>query len=948
MSRGLWRQVGVRSRRAITSTWIALFLFSLVLQSVNLAAPKSTLAVSAGFSFPGSAVTGGAWDNPGGALAEGGTVANADADDEDQGYTGFSFGVPAGSIIDGIAVEASASTTDTSGCQLQVRLSPDGGSSWTSRKTASLTTSALGTYTLGSATDTWGRSWDPTELTGSTFRLELRANAGTGCTTGTDFVKVDYVAAKITYRTINDGTTNAPLTSAVCDTADFNFIVDMSGSIGAQGSLPSNLPDLKAGILGFVNAFQSAGGDGRYSASRFNGSSSSALTSGYVQAAAFTAANGPIDGLSGPTGLTPTSSGITTGISNNANDRAGVPNIMFVVTDGSPNKPNTHSDDLSIPETWLQGANAAITAADTARAGSGATKYVVEAVYLSTPTDPGDTSMPFSEAGRSQWASHVMTEIGGGSFMDSDFSDFVGDLFTAIGCPPPSVQISKTANPVGPIGAGGTIGFDIAVKNAGGKAATNVVVTDNLPGGPGLDWSINPAVSGCAISGAVGSEKLTCTIASLAVGATMTVHVQSGTTGVSCATIQNTASFTTGNDGTGSADASVTVVCPNVTVQKTPDSGAVQAGDNAVFTIVVANQGPGIATGVTLDDPLPAGYTWSLGGANAGSCSIDTAPSPDKLHCSFGDLAQGATRTITLTAPTSGADCAVINNVATVASTNEPQANKADDTDAGAIDVLCGSVGITKEADASTVSAGGQIGFTVTVKNTGDGEARGVTVNDTLPANISGWQISPASAGWSIVGGVLKFGPATLAAGATSAAHVVGTTDAADCGTVQNTASFTTTNDGSGNASATVTVQCPDIHVAKSASPVGPGQRRRHDRLRRHDQQQRPRLRVGRPGIRYPARHGLGDRRPGQWLEPQRHEPDLRPGDPRLRGLPDRPCPARLGRRRLRRRPEHRRRLRDERADGEPEQHGECLGHGPVPGHPCRQVGGPGRPGQCR
>ncbi len=75
---------------------------------------------------------------------------------------------------------------------------------------------------------------------------------------------------------------------------------------------------------------------------------------------------------------------------------------MFVVTDGSPNVPNTHGDDLNNPETWLQGANGAIDAANVARG-----PYVVKAFYVSEdgpPADPGDTNLPFSPAGDVQWA----------------------------------------------------------------------------------------------------------------------------------------------------------------------------------------------------------------------------------------------------------------------------------------------------------------------------------------------------------------------------------------------------------------------------------------------------------------------------------------------------------------------------------------------------------------
>src|SRR5262245_26888972 len=419
MSRGTVT-ASTRTRRSLTFLWMALFIASILLQYATFSAPAAALAADTPFKAPGATAAPNEWDNPSNALANDGVNANADADDEDQGFVSFGFSLPVGTIVDGITVQAEAVTSDP-GCQLQARLSWNNGTSFTGYQTVDLT-SSLAVYNLGGATNTWGRTWDPTEVVNGAFKVEIRANdPGAACAIAADGVQVDYVAARVSYRTINDGTANAALSGAVCDAADFNFAIDMSGSIGAQGDIPSNLADLKAGITEFVAAFQNAGGDGRYSGTRFNGRGASTLTSGYQSAATFTTA---VNGLASPTGLTPTQAGINTARGNNANDRAGVPNILFVVTDGSPNVPNTHGDDLTVSETWLQGANGAIGAADAARAGGGANQYVVKAVYLSTAGDPGDTNLPFSPAGDSQWAQAVMTEIGGGSFLPADFESF--------------------------------------------------------------------------------------------------------------------------------------------------------------------------------------------------------------------------------------------------------------------------------------------------------------------------------------------------------------------------------------------------------------------------------------------------------------------------------------------------------------------------------------------
>ena len=130
--------------------------------------------------------------------------------------------------------------------------------------------------------------------------------------------------------------------------------------------------------------------------------------------------------------------------------------------------------------------------------------------------------------------------------------------------------------------------------------------------------------------------------------------------------------------------------------------------------------------------------------------------------------------------------------------------------------MLCAAIDVDKVADAASITAGDQIGFTVTLKNTGKGQAKGIQFTDVLPAGFA-WSISPESAGWSIAAGKLVFAPATLAAGATTTVHVIAPTDKEDCGTVTNTASVTTANDGSDTDDAKVDVLCGDVDLEKLA-----------------------------------------------------------------------------------------------------------------------------------
>src|SRR6202034_278028 len=80
---------------------------------------------------------------------------------------------------------------------------------------------------------------------------------------------------------------------------------------------------------------------------------------------------------------------------------------------------------------------------------------------------------------------------------------------------PPALSITKTADATS-VSAGSNVGFTITVSNsgtAGTGTATSVTLNDPLPAGSGIDWSISPAYSGpgtCAVSGAVGSQVLSC------------------------------------------------------------------------------------------------------------------------------------------------------------------------------------------------------------------------------------------------------------------------------------------------------------------------------------------------------------------------------------------------------------------------------------------------------
>ena len=373
-----------------------------------------------------------------------------------------------------------------------------------------------------------------------------------------------------------------------------------------------------------------------------------------------------------------------------------------------------------------------------------------------------------------------------------------------------TIQVTKTPDQ-GTVSAGDPIGFTITASNSGAGSASGVTVTDTLPTDAGLSWTIDAAGSdsGCSITAGV----LSCNFGTIAAGGSKHVHITSPTTAATCGSVDNTANVTTSNDGSDSDNASITVNCPNVTVLKTADQGTIDAGDTAAFTIVVTNEGPGTAKGVTLTDTLPSGVVWS---EDSAACSITAGV----LSCNFGDLANSATRTVHVTGATDAADCGVLTNTAVVAASNESVENVGDNSSTATITVNCPDLLVTKDADQGTVNAGENIGFTVEVTNNGTGTAHGVTVTDTLPTNGGlDWAIDAANsdAGCSITSGVLTCDFGDLGPDESRSVHIVSPTTAQSCGDVVNTASGTSSNDGEDSDSATVTVNCTDIFVTKTA-----------------------------------------------------------------------------------------------------------------------------------
>jgi uncharacterized repeat protein (TIGR01451 family) len=238
---------------------------------------------------------------------------------------------------------------------------------------------------------------------------------------------------------------------------------------------------------------------------------------------------------------------------------------------------------------------------------------------------------------------------------------------------PPTVEVTKTADPLILQEPGGTVTFTVTVHNTSQEAVTLTSLTDD----PDDDGPL-PAVS---LDG-VG----TCDVPQqLAVDATYTCTFPASIAGNAgdsrtdrvVATVRDDE----GDEATDNDDATVAIkdVPPpppppapqiDLSVTKVDAPDPAKLNGQIGYTMLVTNAGPSTATGVTLADPLPAGTSFVSVSTTQGTCSFGGG----LVQCSLGTIPAGGSVSVTLVVKATRAG--VLTNEVTVVG-QEPESNTA-------------------------------------------------------------------------------------------------------------------------------------------------------------------------------------------------------------------------------------------------------------------------------
>ncbi len=237
---------------------------------------------------------------------------------------------------------------------------------------------------------------------------------------------------------------------------------------------------------------------------------------------------------------------------------------------------------------------------------------------------------------------------------------------------------------------------------------------------------------------------------------------------------------------------------PSLSIAKTNDVvGFTNPGKTVTYTVTVTNAAGATDTAhtVVLTDVLPSGFTYTVGGGSTKNFSL-------------GDIAPGASVITTYTAVINAAQAAgTYTNTASAQGNNTSKVSATSNVEVRVPQILGATTApnltITKTVKPTTANPGQTITYTVTIKNTGDGDAKNVVLTDTLPSGLTFLDTGKSTQTWDI---------GTLAANHDRVInYLVKVGSTVKAGTYKNLAVVTASDLSPQQATATLTVKVPQV-----------------------------------------------------------------------------------------------------------------------------------------
>ncbi len=442
------------------------------------------------------------------------------------------------------------------------------------------------------------------------------------------------------------------------------------------------------------------------------------------------------------------------------------------------------------------------------------------------PSNSDDNGAPLVGQGV---VTHAVTLLAGTEPTDDGDGDANTNLSVDFGFTPVSdLSVVKSDDP-DPVVAGEDLTYTLVVTNNGPADDTGVVVTDTLPSGVTFKSAVvdeRPSITPDHTAG-----EITAQVGDLASGETVTITVVVTVDSDVTTLLQNSAEVLGDNydpnpqNNTSGADTDVeTLIDLEIIKDDGLEDGVefVYVGEDLVYTLVVTNNGPSDATGVTVSDPLPTGVTFVDHTTTQGTAS----ESGGVVTVDLGDMAAGATATITITVNIDADAPAELSNTATVEGGGAEPEETLDNNSANALTDVNPLIdlAIQKNDDSDPVAVNGQLVYTLLVTNNGPSDATGVTVVDELTGPMSYASSTTSQGSIDVSDSTVTANLGDLASGATATVTITVDVASTAAGTLSNTAVVSGNEDETNednNEATEETAVSPrvDLAIVKADSP---------------------------------------------------------------------------------------------------------------------------------